>query len=455
MSTATIENPTSTVTPPSRPADIDVDHMRFPPKMASFVAYDRKPRVSAAGGRRLEVRAEVFISQYSSIRVKDITSSGVRTQDDGSTFETLSVKFDAASVGDPNFKHDFTANTVAGTAIAKLIEWAHQTGTPLALALETRRKVTDPKGAKIPFTTGIIALRTDENGKGNANITKDHCVKVIAAVGFRRGDEIKTKVSGEVVSDWANEWPDLYSNSKGQLPPKGWMHLTDPEDPKVSAIVPDPQAAGVVDQAAVTKATAEAVTTAAAASSVKSTPAATPPGQSARVADAAAGTEGGQRRGRAAEGSKWTPMNSDGRANAGSALLSKQRAIYFYSTDLLSVLAQGNPDLVWPEVGGFEGVVQRLTNTLLWAADRVQATVTGSANRASSSHYEAGMWLEGLVERYLPYPAEAVNDRAAHTKWVTSLIEAASEKYRAAYAAVAQSLGVEPDLPAPSAAVAE
>ena len=450
MSTATIDNSTRTSTAASRPADIDVDHMRFPPKMASFVAYDRKPRVSAAGGRRLEVRAEVFISQYTSIRVKDITSSGVRTQDDGSTFETLSVKFDALSVGDPNFKHDFTANTVAGTAIAKLIEWARETGTPLALALETRRKVTDPKGVKIPFTTGIIALRTDENGKGNANITKDHCVKVIAAVGFRRGEEIKTKVSGEVVSDWANEWPDLYSNSKGQLPPKGWMHLTDPDDPKVSAIVPDPQAAPGVDQAAVSKATAEAVNTAVAAALANNTPAAT-----AAVADPAAGAEGGSRRGRAAEASKWAPMNTDGRANAGSALLSKQRAIYFYSTDLLSVLAEGNPDLVWPEVGGFEGVVQRLTNTLLWAADRVQAAVTGSANRASSSHYEAGMWLEGLVERYLPYPAEAVTDRAAHTQWVNNLIEAASEKYRAAYAAVAHTLGVEPDLPVQPAATAE
>jgi hypothetical protein len=192
-----------------------------------------------------------------------------------------------------------------------------------------------------------------------------------------------------------------------------------------------------------------------AAALANSTPAVTGPARSAPVADPAAGPEGGPRRGRAAEASKWTPTNSDGRANAGSALLSKQRAIYFYSTDLLSVLAEGNPDLVWPEVGGFEGVVQRLTNTLLWAADRVQAAVTGSANRASSSHYEAGMWLEGLIERYLPYPAEAVTDRAAHTQWVNNLIEAASEKYRAAYEAVAHTLGVEPDLPVQPVSAAE
>lgn len=438
---------------PASSEDREVSGIPFPEKSGSFVAYarDQAREADPASGTSVSIRPEVLVRQYRAIKVAKVEEKS-HTDRSGGKFRTMSVTFDAASLGVAGFNRDFGASCLADSKIAALLDWAHKSGTPVAVALETvRRYKNKSTGEVIPRTTGIMALRSDAEGKANANITADNCRNIIALVGVESPDgPMRQLLAGEAVSD-VTEWGQLGSNRDGALPPDGWRRVTDPNSPAVSTITPvlaavqtpaaDPQpSAGGADIAE--QVAAQVSDLVGKALSRLGIPVGDPDVNYTRPVPA--GIRPGAR---AVEAKPWEPLNSDGRVNAASYLLTKWCTTYDRACDLVAV-ALSQPDAPALADGQVRSVIAALTNNLLVAADATQEAVTGHVNRASESHHRAAEWVRVMSDRFHPYPVAALTDQATSREWAMTVASEAGRAYRWAMTGVGEYLGVDPDLPA-------
>jgi hypothetical protein len=184
--------------------------------LARFIAYERKPdRTAAEDGTTIAIRAETFVEEYLAIRIAGLQEKS------SNGFDTVYVKFDAASVG---IQYDFGASTEAMSPIADRLRVAFDRKEPVYVALETcRRKTREGTKDPIPVTTGIHELRgaSRDDLKGDPQATKRNCVKVIAAVGHSTDTADTVFGSSKDLRSDPTEWAQLRENRRGPVAPPG------------------------------------------------------------------------------------------------------------------------------------------------------------------------------------------------------------------------------------------
>lgn len=451
-----------------------IDHIPYPAKSGSFVAYQRDPWTAPdpTTGERTTVRPETYVRMFRSIGVVGVTEAQTAGRR-GELFSTLQVKFSAASVGVEGFRNDFGANCRADSRIAEVIRWA--AGNPehrIALIIETRRKAKDKSGEPIPRQSGILALRSGKTitGDANANATGETCVNIVAGVGKVAADgSISTLWSGEAVSDPA-EFVDLARNQPGDLPPVGWRRVTD--GVTVSFITPSASASASAGSAAAHVAPGAGLSVdgmadlvnAAVASAVAEAAAALQDSMAGKLDNVllrlgvsgdspqtrqATGAElpaGIRSRARAREARPWEPRNGDGRVNANGYLVKQQRVALELALGMFTGARDAEPDAM-PAAEQWDARIHGLQQRLVWMAGRVQEQVVGVENRLAESHSTSLGWVRTVTDWYLPLPAAALADPAAATAWSTQVIDRAAGLYRGAMVDVGEYLSVDPDLP--------
>lgn len=400
---------------------------------SSFIAYAANPSkkplpVRVAGSdTTARVYADVFINVYVSVKVQQVQES--------STGDTVNVRFDPASVvttsGTP-MKYAFGANTKAGSPIHHMAVAAQQTGRPVYVGLETHRRYRSMNGDVIPYTTPIDVLRGCENGpqsRGNSNITRDNCSKVIAAMGWADEPD-NTLFSDEAHSNPAT-WPSVYGNQDGDCPPEGFTAVTLADGSRVGAVV---KANTTTSQAENTALREEVNQLKKMISNLQSSGSST----SARP---------------------WNERTADGQVNPGSYAVSAARDARYQATTL--VAQAGATDV---SADTLRQVETSLTRVILWMADRVQSSVTGHVDRSHRSHGEARAWVHHVATFEDHYTASMVGvddeSLAEAKKWACRVVEAASERFIEAVALteeyLQQTTGVHAPAPAqqqPSAQV--
>ncbi|WP_458683692.1 hypothetical protein [Prescottella equi] len=394
--------------------------------VARFVAYDRSiARVgNPEDGTAISVRAETFVEEYASIRIADF-----KEKSNGDGFDTVYVKFDAASTGAQGMQHDFGASAEPGGALAARLRQAYESSTPVYVAIETRRRkhVEKKRDEPIDVQTPIHVLRgaVGESTKGDPQTTKANCVKVIVAAGAV-DDASDTAVASEkdLRSD-ISEWAQLRANKIGDLPPEGWRCLV--RDGIHTGGITNAPAAGGTDTAAIAAAVAEHL--------------ADRPGTRNGQPSAASTTVRG-RPGMVAEAKPWEPLNTDGRPNMGSELAMKIRAVHESAVYMFSGALETADTL--PEISEEESLdhVWGLTETLLWLADKVQEQTVGRINRHDRSHKEAGLWVSQVVTTRFPYTVEHVTDDVARRGWVKMVMAAAIADFTRTQQMMEKHLGV-------------
>lgn len=442
-------------TVPDSPGDIEIPDFPFQPHIRQFVAYQKEPtRIGdAQSGTALTARAEVLVRTYNTIRIASIEDKS-KGSNNGDTWSTLYVKFDAASVGVNGFERDFGASAAVGTGVERLLRWAHDTSSPICVAVETKRRAkTKSDRQAVPVTDGIRVLRQDADGKESANVTGENCFNVIAAIGVvGQNGQIRTLISPETVSEHT-EWEQLTENKDGSLPPDGWRRLTSTTDPRMSMITPiDSTSAASGTEGGVTAAALESMIAGALSKISVPTPGPTRSGMIPRREPA----EGPVSTHRAVEARQWDAMNSDNRVNAGSYLMSKQRATFALALDLVAA-ALGSPGApAWDNSRAIDRA-RGLTAALLWVTDRVHEQVVPGLDvadrRLCASHKEAGQWVRHTIETQLPLPVVALTDPEAHKAWANAIAAAAGDAFRWAYAAVSDAVGAPMELPETAAVV--
>lgn len=385
--------------------------------VARFVAYDRNPvRIgNPEDGTAISVRAETFVEEYASIAIKDFVEKST-----GDGFDTVYVKFDAASTGAQGMKHDFGASAEPGGALAARLRHAFETGTPVYVAIETRRRkhVENKRDEPIDPRTPIHTLRgaTGESLSGQPQATKANCVKVIVAAGSVDDPADTAIASDKDLRSDISEWTQLRGNKLGDLPPEGWRCLV-ADGKRTGGITNTTPTGGSTDVDAIAEAIAGKI------AGVKGAP--------ARQSQPAANTVVRGRPGLVAEAKAWEPVNSDGRPNMGSYLAAKlrathQSAVYLFQDALTAVEESEQPELT--EEASLEHAWQ-LTDLLLWLADQVQKHVVGTVNRNEASHKEAGQWVQQVITTRYPYAVEHITDDRARREWVKVVGKAATEDF--------------------------
>lgn len=385
--------------------------------VARFVAYDRNPvRIgNPEDGTAISVRAETFVEEYASIAIKDFVEKST-----GDGFDTVYVKFDAASTGAQGMKHDFGASAEPGGVLAARLRHAFETGTPVYVAIETRRRkhVENKRDEPIDPRTPIHTLRgaTGESLSGQPQATKANCVKVIVAAGSVDDPADTAIASDKDLRSDISEWPQLRANKLGDLPPEGWRCLV-ADGKRTGGITNTTPTGGSADVDAIAEAVAGKITGA--------------KGGPARQSQAAASSVVRGRPGLGAEAKAWESVNSDGRPNMGSYLAAKlrathQSAVYLFQDALAAVDESEQPELT--EEQSLEHVWQ-LTELLLWLADQVQKHVVGTVNRNESSHKEAGQWVQQVITTRYPYAVEHITDDVARREWVKVVGKAATDDF--------------------------
>lgn len=385
--------------------------------VARFVAYDRNPvRIgNPEDGTAISVRAETFVEEYASIAIKDFVEKS-----NGEGFDTVYVKFDAASTGAQGMQHDFGASAEPGGVLAARLRKAFETGTPVYVAIETRRRkhVEKKRDEPIDPRTPIHTLRgaTGESLSGQPQATKANCVKVIVAAGSVDDPADTAIASDKDLRSDISEWIQLRGNKLGDLPPEGWRCLV-ADGKRTGGITNATPTGGSADVDAIAEAVAGKIAGAT--------------GGPARQSQAAANSVVRGRPGLVAEAKAWEPVNSDGRPNMGSYLAAKLRAthhsaVYLFQDALSAVDESEQPELT--EEQSLEHVWQ-LTELLLWLADQVQKHVVGTVNRNESSHKEAGQWVQQVITTRYPYAVEHITDDVARREWVKVVGKAATDDF--------------------------
>lgn len=393
----------------------------------TFVAYtkdpSRKPVAIKVGDgvETVRVHPEVFIQEYPSIKVKEITAA---EKGDG-----LRVMFDPGSVpvkeGQKSLTKAIAVNTQAGGDIEKVLRWALEHNEAVYLGVEYRRKFKTPAGEVIPFDDTILSLRGfDEDGKPTdtaqatslANISK-----VIAVVG-RQSDPQATVISPEVQSD-PMQWVAHRDNRVGKTPAEGWVRTTR-ED-------------GTAGGAAISRDKWRELT--AGASSLDASIVDSIVNALADRLNLPAGGRGDQlsdRASRSVEGRRYDAYNSDGRVNPGSFAV--DAVIAARAAALTAIEAINYTEAREAETGGrapqlltraeISEAATRLTVTLVTVADKVQSVITGNkANRIDGSHLAASKIVTQVVTRDVPMSRAIYDDDELKKRWLEKVVENAIE----------------------------
>ncbi|MCZ4590422.1 hypothetical protein O4328_43575 [Rhodococcus opacus] len=398
--------------------------------VARFVAYDRNPvRIgNPEDGTAISVRAETFVEEYASIAIKEFAEKS------NGDFDTVYVKFDAASTGAQGMKHDFGASAEPGGALAERLRKAYETGTPVYVAIETRRRkhVENKRDEPIDPRMPIHTLRgaSGESLSGQPQATKANCVKVIVAAGSVDDPTDTAIASDKDLRSDISEWTQLRGNKLGDLPPEGWRCLV-ADGKRTGGITPDGPKSGSADVDAIAEAVAGKI------AGTKGAP--------ARSGQPAANSGVRGRPGLVAEAKAWESVNSDGRPNMGSYLAAKlrathQSAVYLFQDAVTAVEESEQPELT--EETSLEHVWQ-LTELLLWLADQVQKSVVGAINRNEASHKEAGQWVQQIISTRYPYAVEHITDDDARREWSLLVGKAAAEDFSRTQRMMADYLGID------------
>lgn len=363
-----------------------------PPYKHEYVAYNADPYRTGdpATGEAVELRPSVFVREYPEVKVASVERKVSESR--GETWEYGYVTFDASSLNVDGYKKNFGASVQVESPAMAILEEAHRRGAPVYAALETVRKPRTKSGESIDPAAYIHDLRgaQKDGNKGNSNTTTDNCKNIVAAVGVA-GNPSSIVFTGESRTDPA-EWASLRTNKDHTLPPNGW---------KVSqgGIVRSTagSAGGSVDVAAVAAAVAQKMST--------------------------------SRGPVATEGKPWEPLNSDGRVNLSSYMVSKSRFTFESACALLSDRPPSS------DGAAFIADAWLLTDLLLWMADTVQSNVTGARpNRSEGSHKEAARWCAVAYQTLpgtpagdgLAFPESGISDRDVAKAWADRVVAAAS-----------------------------
>jgi hypothetical protein len=415
----------------------------------SYLAYERTPSKKPVpvrvgdGVENMRVHPDVFIREYTSIKIAEISDARATNQ----RTPSLHVTLDASSVQTDSGKamrENFGGSIQAGGELENALRYAHVNGIAMYVAIETKRKYKGKSsGEVISYLTPINELRgATPDGKGTekaAGMTRENCSNVIVAVG-PADDPNKTFLSPEAVTD-PTTWEAVRSNRDGTLPPTGYARAINEAGDPTGAIIPKadlPTGAGPA-QAVDVEALAEAL------HALMAKNAGPEPQQSGNTPRPASRTA------KSVEGKAWDAFNGDGRVNPGSYLLGEIRNTRSGAISLIEnavyaeqALAESEgraPRLLTAEQ--ISAAATALVRPLLWAADQVQVHVTGGkVDRMVRSHTEAGKWIHQIASRHLPYSLEMVGDsdeaRTAAKAWLSTVVAAAKQEYELAMTLVTE-----------------
>ncbi|MFC0313604.1 hypothetical protein ACFQNE_02930 [Gordonia phosphorivorans] len=394
----------------------------------SFVAYEARPSRATVeikvgdGTEQVFVHPEVFIQEYPSIKVLSVAAS---ERGNG-----LYVQFDPASVPVGEGKQPLTraiaASTVAGGEIEAALRRAQETGRPVYLAVERRRKYKSADGKVISYDEPIMALRgfTEDGESTDAaqGVSKANISKVLALVGPADRADINL-ISSEARSN-PLDWPLHRSNRVGKTPAQGWVRITRPDGTPGGAAIPREMWREL--SGAATGGTAQLDDAAV-----------------SRIADAVAVRMGAandnptisrppQRTSRSAEGKRWDLYNSDGRVNPGSyavsgllairdtALTALGEACFTEQADADS--AGRTPNLLTRDQ--ISTTATAMMGPLSEIVDQVQTAMTGKpANRINGSSATAAKIIRQVVLQDVPLTVAVVNDPQLRAHWLTEVGE--------------------------------
>lgn len=350
--------------------------MSLPNGNHTFIAYNRTPEaVRLDDGSTATIRAQVWVSLYEHIKIKDINVGGRSGNED-----TVGVTFDAASVGLDN---DFSAYLDRDDPTLPRLQEAFEHGAAVQVAIEKKRKRKE-RTSKEPISpiAPINQLRgaTVDGGRADMSASRECVSNVIALV--------DGQPTGSIVSD-ENEWALLAENRQGLVVPAGWEVLDDKEWGAPAAIRqsnPTPTPGGF-DIAALEGMISRVIGNYVGQEferlrgdlldALPNTP---------RPAD---GGPEGRRVGRDVfvEGRPWDIRTSDGRLNLGGYLPTRYRYTFSEARDVLLAAGRDSDDAsVW-----------KLTEQLLAITDRVQSEAYGSnvaPDRTAPSYSEAAQWVK-------------------------------------------------------------
>lgn len=393
-----------------------------PERSTAFVAYTREPVEDAdPNGQVRPFRSQTYIAEFPSIKVKEITEKSHGSGD--REFTNLSVKFDAASAGIPNFSNDFGASLNAADPAADLLRTAHQRDLPIMLVKETARNFRNDDGKIDPHRT-IADLRgaKPDNSAGTANDTRANCHNVVAGIG-PAGNPAAFTVTGECTSD-PSDWAALRGNKSGAFAPTAQWRAAE------GGLIPNDAPTGgdgLVDMDALAQAVADRLA-----------PVLAPTGRSAAAAPTSAQNMDRpavrSTSAKVAEAKRWQPWNSDGSVNASSYLMTKERAVWTYA--LRKIVAVGYLD------GAPEESATRLHKMLLWMTDKVQESAANRCERTDGSHFESSLWVQLVLDEVSVVPGcekyrfrgEVLAERDTANAWMQAVVEKASQMQRDALA---------------------
>lgn len=374
-----------------------------PDYKSEYVAYTAEPfrTGNPETGEATELRASVFVREFPEVKVASVERKTKEVR--GEEFTYGYVQFDAKSLNVAGYELDFGSNVQVESPAFALLEEAHKRGVPVYVALETSRKARNRDGEQISKAAYIHDLRgaNVDGTNSNNNTTRSHCKNTVAAVGVP-GDPSSIVFTGESSTD-PSEWGSLRKNRDHTLPPNGWRIAQGGIEPSNSG------SGGPVDINAVADAVAQRMTS-----------------QQGRPSPQRSGPI-------AAEGKPWEPLNSDGRVNLSSYMVSKTRFTFETATAMLTEHTTPASD---PQQ--FIADAWLLTDLLLWMADAVQSNVTGGRpNRSEGSHKEAARWCALASETLsgtpagegLAFPESGVRDREAAQAWANRVVSVATSLF--------------------------
>lgn len=398
-----------------------------PDRKADYIAYTKKAvSTPNADGQAELFRSQVFVRDIPSVLVKGAKHSTVSGRDGSPDLQTTSFTFDGASLAIPGFTNDFNASLRGDDPAHKILMWAIETKNPVGVVIETARKYRNSDGDIIPINTPIHELRGAhaDGAKGNANITRNNCKNIVAAVG-QPGNDQSALVTSEAESD-PTEWVGLRPNRGGEYAPAGWRRVPGGITQGAEAAAAKNQGAGLAEDAVENIAQQVA----------------------ALLRPMVSSQNGGrppQRPAVATEDQPWKAWNSDGRLNGGSWALSKYRSHFDWAIGKLAA------------VGILDDIVNRadqLAQRVLWMVDRVHEQVVPAhgSRRLMKSHGEASRWVMLVVDRlstsgpdyvHLAFTAEMMSDKSVRDAWSTAVVDQAAHLFHTAYAATAKNLDPE------------